>query len=209
VTLGTHGGPVPHISRSQPANLLLTGSKFYLVDVGDGAAGQMAKLGIPLLRLNGIVENTHYSFAPGSPQFGRYASLPFRFDLADRSILYTGDTGPSDAVNKLGHEADLLVAEIIDLDGLPGAMGPQRGDPDAGPSSVTIQHLRTQHITPTQIGEMAHAMDVGSVVVQHLVIGNAGEEEKRGYVAEIGSVFDGPVTIANDLDRFCSEECLW
>src|SRR6185369_4843978 len=44
------------------------------------------------------VENTHYSFPRDSDMARRYGSLSFRFDLANRSIVYTGDTGPSEAV---------------------------------------------------------------------------------------------------------------
>ncbi|MEL1250097.1 MBL fold metallo-hydrolase [Aurantiacibacter gilvus] len=292
ITLGTHGGPVPHADRAEPSNLLLTGSEVYLVDVGDGAANQMARVGVPLARLSGVfishlhfdhtgglgavlglrfqteaqntltiygppgtrqlvdgliasmrpggeagygvpgeevhdpsigieviewrggetavvggmtvrnVENTHYSFTPDSPQYGRYASLSFRFDLPDRSILYTGDTAPSEAVDRLGQGVDLLVAEMIDLEGLLGAMGPARGDQAGGPPPLLIEHLRTHHITPSQIGEMAAAMDAGEVVVTHLVIGNAGREDWRRYEAEIGAHFDGTITIAQDLDGF-------
>ncbi|MXO87240.1 MBL fold metallo-hydrolase [Altererythrobacter aestuarii] len=292
ITLGTHGGPVPHPDRAEPANLLLTSNEVYLVDVGDGAANQMARAGVPLARLSGVfishlhfdhtgglgavlglrfqteaqntltiygppgtrqlvdgliasmrpggeagygvpgeavhdpaagiavvewrggetavvggmtvrnVENTHYSFTADSPQYGRYASLSFRFDLPDRSILYTGDTAPSAAVDQLGQGADLLVAEMIDLDGLLSAMGPTRGDSPGGPPSILLEHLRTHHITPAQIGEMAAFMEVGEVVVTHLVIGNAGREAWRRYEAEIGEHYDGVVTIAQDLDGF-------
>ena len=39
-------------------------------------------------------------------------SLSYRFDLADRSIVYTGDTGPSKAVVALAQGADLLVVRV-------------------------------------------------------------------------------------------------
>jgi len=288
-TLGTHGGPMPNAARSQPANLLIAGQDAYLVDVGDGAAEQMAKVGVPLQRLDGIfishlhfdhmgglaailglrlqtnatgvlsiygppgtralvdgivasmrpsseagygvpgeqandpavgvrvvelpggeslsvgpmvvrtAENTHYSFPPDSPQFGRYASLSYRFDLPDRAILYTGDTAPSAAVDALGQGADLLVSEMIDVEGLLRSMGPQRGDAPGGPSSVLVEHLRTHHITPSQIGAMAKAMNVQQVVVTHLVIGNATPADLRRYVSEITAVHDVPVAIATDL----------
>ena len=44
------------------------------------------------------VENSHFHFQPGSPGFGKYKSYAYRFDAPDRSIVFTGDTGPSDAV---------------------------------------------------------------------------------------------------------------
>jgi ribonuclease BN (tRNA processing enzyme) len=40
------------------------------------------------------VENSHFHFPPGSPGYGKYKSYAYRFDAADRSVVFTGDTGP-------------------------------------------------------------------------------------------------------------------
>jgi ribonuclease BN (tRNA processing enzyme) len=45
VTLGTAGGPVPTVDRSEPANLLIAGDHSILVDAGDGTVGQLARAG--------------------------------------------------------------------------------------------------------------------------------------------------------------------
>src|SRR5260370_14236095 len=39
-------------------------------------------------------------------------SCSYRFDTPDRVVVFTGDTGPSDAVTELTTEADLLVSEV-------------------------------------------------------------------------------------------------
>jgi ribonuclease BN (tRNA processing enzyme) len=44
-TLGTAGGPIPTVDRSEPANLLNAGGRLVLVDTGDGTVNQLAKLG--------------------------------------------------------------------------------------------------------------------------------------------------------------------
>ena len=68
VTLGTHGGPVPSAQRSQPANLLLEGDRAILVDAGDGAAGQLAKVGVPLPRLSAVfISHLHFDHTGGLP----------------------------------------------------------------------------------------------------------------------------------------------
>ena len=53
-------------------------------------------------------------FAPGSAEDRNYKSLSFRFDLPGRSIVYTGDTGPSAAVETLAKGADLLVSNFVE-----------------------------------------------------------------------------------------------
>jgi ribonuclease BN (tRNA processing enzyme) len=58
------------------------------------------------------VENSHFHFPSGTPGYGKYKSYSYRFDTADRSVVFTGDTGPSDAVADLAKGADLLVSEV-------------------------------------------------------------------------------------------------
>ena len=44
------------------------------------------------------VRNSHYSFPKDSPSY-KYPSFSYRFDMPDRAIVYTGDTGPSAATS--------------------------------------------------------------------------------------------------------------
>ena len=61
------------------------------------------------------VENTHFKFAPGTPPYGKYKSFSYRFDTPDRSFLFTGDTGWSDAVIELAKLDELLPASAADM----------------------------------------------------------------------------------------------
>ena len=292
ITLGTRAGPLPSATRSQPSNLLIADGTNILVDVGDGTAGQLAKLGMPTaaidavfishlhwdhtgglaallgLRaqtnaapgmriygppgtaemvagliasmvpgatagygvpgapptdLNTMVEvvelrddasleyagmtvkvrnNTHYSFEPDSDLSGRFESLSFRFDLPGRSIVYTGDTGPSTAVEELAQGADLLVAEMMDVDDTIATV--RRNSPNI-PEPVARgmeQHLRTHHLLPSDVGEMASRANVGALVVTHFAGRERGDPVHLEYLRQIADHFDGPVVIANDLDEF-------
>jgi ribonuclease BN (tRNA processing enzyme) len=84
-----------------PADKLFSGH-----DTGAGTIFQDANLKVT------AVENTHFHFQPGSPGYGKYKSYAYRFDAPDRSVVFTGDTGPSDAVATLAKGADLLVSEV-------------------------------------------------------------------------------------------------
>jgi ribonuclease BN (tRNA processing enzyme) len=168
-------------------------------------------------------ENSHYSFPRGSDMDQRFDSLSFRFDFPGRSIVYTGDTGPSDAVTALAKGADILVSELIDAQvaasGLGGpppanaAAGQNRAPPAAAPpangaagakstAEVMREHLSTHHLTPEQIGKMASDAKVGRVVITHLVASRRPDFSIDSYVTEIRKLYSGPVEIANDLDRY-------
>ena len=146
-------------------------------------------------------QNSHYSFAPGSDLDLRYKSLSYRFDAPGRSIAYTGDTGPSPAVEELAQGADLLVSEMIDLDSiLREFKGPQGTPPP--PAQDMVGHLTEHHITPDQVGEIAAEAKVHELVITHLVTRDPSAAALMRYHAIIAKHYAGPVMIAKDLDVF-------
>jgi len=156
--------------------------------------------------LNGMTvtaaQNTHYDFAPGSVEDRNYKSLSFRFDLPGRSIVYTGDTGPSAAVEKLAKGADLLVSEMIDMAGTMANVA--RNSPNMPPEAKRDleQHLSTHHLTPEAVGQLAGRAGVKALVITHFAAGTPDPARTKGYVTQIAKSYSGPVTLANDLDRF-------
>jgi ribonuclease BN (tRNA processing enzyme) len=80
---------------------------FFGHDVGTGLAYQDANLKVQ------AIENTHFAFhKPGSDS----KSYSYRFQTPDRVIVFTGDTGPSEALTEFANGADLLVAEANSVD---------------------------------------------------------------------------------------------
>ncbi|MGQ3229218.1 MAG: MBL fold metallo-hydrolase [Blastomonas fulva] len=156
--------------------------------------------------LNGMTvtaaQNTHYDFAPGSVEDRNYKSLSFRFDMPGRSIVYTGDTGPSAAVEKLAKGADLLVSEMIDMAGTMANVA--RNSPNMPPEAKRDleQHLSTHHLTPEAVGQLAGRAGVKALVITHFAAGTPDPARTKGYVTQIAKSYSGPVTLANDLDRF-------
>lgn len=149
-----------------------------------------------------VAQNSHYDFAPGSVEDRNYKSFALRFDLPERSIAYTGDTGPSAAVERLASGADLLVSEMIDTDATMDRVA--RNSPNMPPDikATMVRHLTTHHLTPEEVGALAARAKVKAVAVTHIAGGTPDAARTRAYVAAIAKTFTGPVTIANDLDRF-------
>lgn len=168
-----------------------------VVEVDDGSVVRLTDISVRVAR------NSHYTFGPGNPLGKRFASVSYRFELPDRSIVYTGDTGPSSAVEALAADADLLVSEMIDPEWTEMALA--RRSMGADPKTIAImrEHLTTHHLSPRQVAELAARARVKKLVITHLAGGGAkdGAAAQR-YRGEIAEKFKGPVAIAGDMDRF-------
>lgn len=147
-------------------------------------------------------QNTHYDFAPGSAEDRAYKSLSLRFDLPGRSIVYTGDTGPSAAVERLASGADLLVSEMIDLPSTMATVARNSPSMPAAAKQQLEQHLSTHHLTPEEVGQLAARAKVGAVVVTHFAGGTPDKAGSTAYIARIRAIYPGSVTLADDLDRY-------
>jgi len=153
-----------------------------------------------------VAENTHYIIEGADqselPDADGYVSLSFRFDLADRSIVYTGDTGPSKAVEELAVDADILVSEMMDVPLVLADI--KRVNPNMPPQMLAgvAAHLNPHHLRPQQVGELATAAGVKELVITHFVPSVTSQEDERKYRNMIRAFFNGEIIFASDLDRF-------
>lgn len=150
-----------------------------------------------------VATNSHYSFDPRSPEATYFRSLSYRFNLPDRSIVYTGDTGPSNNVVDLAQGADMLVTEMIDVEGTMAKMLSILADMPHDVRKQMEDHFRTQHLSPVDIGDLARRAHVGRVVVTHLSGGASHEPSVlKKYIDQIHMRYSGLVSIAEDLEHF-------
>ncbi len=147
-------------------------------------------------------ENTHYS-VPGDPAAPpAAASLSYRFDLANRSIVYSGDTGPSAALASLAEGADVLICEMMDVDAVLANVRRLRPNLPVAALGAIEAHLRAHHVTPSQVGELGASAEVARLVITHMAPSVNTQTQEDMYRAEIGRAFSGPVVFADDLERF-------
>lgn len=295
VTLGTAGGPIIHLDRSQPANAVVVDGSVYLFDTGNGIQRQMRAAGLSLDRVRAVfishhhldhnadlgpllmnrwlqghhdaitvigppgtarmtkamaaafqptvnapimiggpakppvtqtlrlqdlpksmtapqvvfeddkvrvlaIINDHFHFAPGSIEQRMSRSYSYRIESHGRTMVYTGDTGPSANLDLLARDADLLVAEVIDLPlTIERLRRPEiRSEMIEGLAS----HMERDHLTPSAIAQLAKRAGVRKVVLTHLVPTIDGRTDLSGFTKGLAGVFDGEVVIARDLDRF-------
>jgi ribonuclease BN (tRNA processing enzyme) len=159
--------------RGEEGRLVDPATHFEAQDVEPGIVYSNAGLTVT------AVENTHYALTDFSSDQRSYA---LRFDAADRSIVFTGDTGESMAVEELARDADILVSEMVT-------------DVDAVPPPVRA-HMRAEHLSPAQVGRLAARAGVGTAVLSHYT--DASSED----LAAISREFSGSLVAGEDLQRF-------
>jgi len=162
-------------------------------EIADGAQVTLGDIRVTAAR------NSHYSWPDNSPQAQLFQSLSFRFDLPDRSIVYTGDTGPSAAVERLAQGADLLVSEVIDPDAALADLVRERPDLPPFARAFIMQHFREQHLTAAAAGEIARAAHVRRLLLTHIAVPPERIAATRTAAA---AAYGGPVEVARDLGHY-------
>lgn len=147
-----------------------------------------------------VAANSHYDLWPDA--VARPVSLSYRFDTPGRSIVYTGDTGPSRNLEALALDADLLVSEIMDVE---RALEPIRNgaaELSAKDEAYIRDHFTKQHLVPEEVGKLAATAKVKSLVLTHFGGASADPAQIPELSQRIREHYDGPITFARDLDQF-------
>jgi ribonuclease BN (tRNA processing enzyme) len=145
------------------------------------------------------VENSHYRFQTGT-NVGKHKSYVYRFEAPERVIVFTGDTGPSDAVTELARGADLLVTTTSSFkDRMQTLTESGRWQAMTPAEQARILAQEKRNITLEDIGRMATRANVKTVVLSHSSMPGNGSES---WVAEVKAHFSGQVVVAQDLMEF-------
>lgn len=137
---------------------------------------------------------------PVVPAFG------YRFDTADRSIAFSGDTTPMESIAQLAKGADILVHEAIYMN----AMRRRNNQADARPSGDTkgsaiagnpdklLQHVIKSHTSAEDAGRIAQEAGVKTLVFAHIAPTPPIVTEKQ-YIDAAAKHFHGEIIVASDL----------
>ena len=164
-------------SRTAPVEIIgPVGTQALLERLTGGYGSWLTEPGFPLtiheitpsddFELSGGVRLTCHP-VPHTPE-----SVAYSMERGGRRIVYTGDTGPSDALAAWAHGCDLLVCECS----LPAAMA------------------IPEHLTPEQCGELAEHAAPGHLALSHFY----PPVEQVDIRTVIGTRYSGPVTLATD-----------
>jgi ribonuclease BN (tRNA processing enzyme) len=127
-------------------------------------------------------------------------ALSYRFDTADRFVVFSGDTRKTDALINLAKGADVFVCEAQYLPGtrkvLDGAVKAGRFDKETADN--LFRSISGNALTVEQAGEVAQAAGVKTLVLSHFVPGN-GAVPDQVFVDEARKAFSGEIIAGRDL----------
>jgi ribonuclease BN (tRNA processing enzyme) len=119
-------------------------------------------------------------------------AFAYRFDCPDRSIVFSGDTSPSENLVELARGADILVHEVMDLELIGRAL-------DFDPRARTLRrHLLDSHTPMSEVGRIAAEAGVKTLVLNHFVPGIVPIPDDVWYNA-VKPHFKGRVIVGHDL----------
>ena len=119
-------------------------------------------------------------------------AFAYRFDCPDRSIVFSGDTRPSENLIELARGADILVHEVMDLQLIDRAL---KFDPHA---KTLRRHLLDSHTPMSEVGQIAAKAGVKTLVLNHFVPGIVTIPDYVWYNA-VKPHFKGRVIVGHDL----------
>jgi ribonuclease BN (tRNA processing enzyme) len=131
------------------------------------------------------VSATLVSHAPVWPAFA------FRFDTDDGAVVFSGDTAPSQNLIKMAKGADILVHEVIVSGWIDRLLPLPRSLAEEG----LRHHMLSAHTSVDQVGKVAESAGVSTLVLSHIVPGNARAEELMPAKRD----FSGQLVIGEDL----------
>jgi ribonuclease BN (tRNA processing enzyme) len=124
---------------------------------------------------------------PVEPAFG------YRFDTADRSIVFSGDTTPCDALVGLAEGADVLVHEVMHVPAIERIVR-------ANANAERIRaHLLRSHTTLEQVGQVAERAGVKTLVLSHLAPADDAVVSDEVWRDGAAQHFSGEVIVGRDL----------
>ncbi|MBS45695.1 MAG: hypothetical protein CMH83_21480 [Nocardioides sp.] len=116
-------------------------------------------------------------------------AVAYRVTTPDAVVVVSGDTRVCDEVASLAAGADVLVHEACRASALAEAV-----------AGTVFETIFSYHADTVALGEQAKGLDLGHLVLTHLIPAPAGEAEEQAYVDDVrAGGYDGPLTVGRDL----------
>jgi ribonuclease BN (tRNA processing enzyme) len=115
-------------------------------------------------------------------------ALAYRFDTADGSVVFSGDTSLNDDLTALAHGADILVHHVADLGYL------ERH----GFTGVALERMAALHTDVTEVGRVAERAGVGELILSHYLPAEPEAITAAEWAERAGQGYRGTTTAGHD-----------
>src|SRR5215467_7024399 len=125
-------------------------------------------------------------------------ALAYRFDFKDRSIAFSGDTAPLEAVAKMAKGADVLVHETMYVPAVETYIRAMIAQGRSVNFDAFMADIKADHTPSEDVGRIAQEAGVKTLVLSHLTpaIDSISDEVWRAPVAKY---FKGEIIVGKDL----------
>ena len=125
-------------------------------------------------------------------------ALGYRFDFKDRSIAFSGDTTPLEAVAQMAKGADVLVHEAMYVPAVEKYIRGQIAKGRPVKFDAFMAHMKADHSPVEDVGRIAQEAGVKMLVLSHLTpaIDSISDETWRAPAAKY---FNGEIVVGRDL----------
>jgi ribonuclease BN (tRNA processing enzyme) len=120
-----------------------------------------------------------------------FPAFAFRFDTEEGSVVFSGDTSPSENLIRMARGADVLVHEVIDMDFFYNLFPKPWNEREES----LLHHLQAAHTTIDDVGGVAESAGVKTLVLTHIVPGNTPVHK----LLKAQKGFSGELIIGEDL----------
>jgi len=128
-------------------------------------------------------------------------AVGYRIRYKDRTVVISGDTSKSEAIEREAKGVDLLVHEAQSIQLLKLL---QSGFKQAGRGALeqVMTDIENYHTTPEQAAETAQASGVRMLVMNHIVPPLPSSLLEETFRGQSGEIFRGPIHLGQDFDWF-------
>jgi ribonuclease BN (tRNA processing enzyme) len=115
-------------------------------------------------------------------------ALAYRFDTADGSVVFSGDTTVNDDLIALAQGADILVHQVADLDYLKRH----------GMTGAALEGQAGLHTDVTEVGGVAERARVRELILSHYLPADPDAISDAEWAERAGQGFSGTTTAGRD-----------
>ncbi len=124
-------------------------------------------------------------------------SYAYRFEIENKRIVFSGDTSKSEALINFSSHADILVHEVLNLEGVDAIIK------NTYPGNEAFRkHIVDGHTSMAEVGQVANEANVETLVLNHFVpTGSPILDKEEIWLAGVGEHFKGSIIVGTDLKK--------